>query len=111
MSGNEKRDLWFSRMTAFEKSSQGVTEWCRENGVQIKSFYYWRRRLRDPELIRQEPGWLTVEPARIAAAHFHSSSEFSGVSVRLGSAIIEVSPDFNESVLGSVVRVLGAVQC
>ena len=37
---------WASIVTECNRSALSKQEWCRQNNVSIKSFYYWQRKLR-----------------------------------------------------------------
>ena len=47
-----RRQQWISIIRECRNSGQTVTSWCEQNGVHIKSYYYWLRRLRE-ELLEQ----------------------------------------------------------
>ena len=38
----EKRVEWKDKIHQQKISGKGVAEWCRENQVHLRSFYYWR---------------------------------------------------------------------
>jgi transposase-like protein len=38
---------WAMVMKARTESGQSVRRWCRENGIQEKTYYYWQRKLRE----------------------------------------------------------------
>ena len=38
---------WAGVMQARSKSGQSVRRWCRDNGVNEKTYYYWQRKLRE----------------------------------------------------------------
>ena len=37
--------VWRNRLAKYSKSSLSVTEFCRQQGVSVPSFYQWRKRL------------------------------------------------------------------
>ena len=41
---------WASIITECSQSTLTKLEWCRQNGVNIKSYYYWQRKLRNEAL-------------------------------------------------------------
>lgn len=45
-SHNYKMQLWTSRIQECRASSQTVADWCSENDISIKSYYYWMRKIK-----------------------------------------------------------------
>ena len=41
-----RRANWASIISECSQSTLTKLEWCRQNGISIKSFYYWQRKLR-----------------------------------------------------------------
>lgn len=38
---------WITIIQACNSSGQGKKEWCEENGVDVRKFYYWQRKIRE----------------------------------------------------------------
>jgi len=38
---DQKLELWISRIRSCRASGQTVSDWCSDNSVPIKSYYYW----------------------------------------------------------------------
>lgn len=45
-SHNHKMQLWASRIQECRTSNQTVADWCSENDISIKSYYYWMRKIK-----------------------------------------------------------------
>lgn len=45
-SHNYKMQLWASRIQECRTSNQTVADWCSENDISIKSYYYWMRKIK-----------------------------------------------------------------
>ena len=45
-SHNHKIQLWTRRIQECRISSQTVADWCSENDISIKSYYYWMRKIK-----------------------------------------------------------------
>lgn len=44
-----QRELqWRERIANQAKSGQGIAAWCRDQGVAVQSFYWWKSRLAKP---------------------------------------------------------------
>ena len=59
---------WASIITECRQSTLTKLEWCRQNGINIKSFYYWQRKLRNE--------------AMLAAGSIPATTAFAEVSVQ-----------------------------
>ena len=42
-----KVEYWRQIIVKAEASSLSINEWCRQNGIKSRKFYYWRKRLRE----------------------------------------------------------------
>ena len=43
---NQKIQLWLSRIKDCRASGQSVAQWCDSNDINIKSYYYWMRKIK-----------------------------------------------------------------
>ena len=55
---NKKLQLqsWTDQLIAFKRSGQTVKQWCQENSVARKTFYYRRKRIQEEILVAVESG-------------------------------------------------------
>jgi len=42
---DSQKELWKEKILSQQKSSLSVTNWCRENNIHPRVFYYWRQKL------------------------------------------------------------------
>jgi len=103
--------MWRQRLASYVPGQIGVLEWCAQNGVDRKTFYYWRRRLLQPSPACHDNDWLSVTPVDEPEPRKDCKPCASGVSVRIGNAAIDLAPGFDENVLSAVVRVLEVPRC
>jgi hypothetical protein len=47
----EKRRFWQDKVALFERSGQKPTTFCREQGLSTHALFYWRRRLKEQQVI------------------------------------------------------------
>ena len=45
-SHNHKIQMWINRIQECRTSSQRVSDWCADNNISIKSYYYWMRKMK-----------------------------------------------------------------
>ena len=70
--------LWTERVAACRSSGKSVRQWCQENGIAEKTYYYWQRRIYDLAKSKAEPVFAEViapqeQHAEIAAV-IHSGA-------------------------------------
>jgi hypothetical protein len=104
MTRAERLEYWRERLSHYQPGEMGVVEWCRLNGIGVKSFYRWRRILEQPGDESPVGEWLAVACDTLPAPCPEPTS--SGVSICIGAATIEIARQFDTSVLACVVRVL-----
>lgn len=59
-----RNDFWREKIAAQERSGLTVQQFCREQGLNNPSFYYWRKRFRQQTRVRfalVETGAATLE--------------------------------------------------
>src|SRR5580700_12271386 len=102
-----RADAWRARMAAFRESGLPVSEYCGQNGLPTRRFYYWKMRLSKldgacPAKTEQDvsPGnWLRIQP-ETESHHTHRDL----LTLRILGAEIELGADFNPALLRSVVK-------
>jgi hypothetical protein len=96
----ERRELWVGLVSEQRASGLTASAWCRESGVQLASFYNWRKRLSVGEGNVPPPvEWLPVAPAEAPALS-------SGLTLRIDTVCVEIATGFDQRTLADVLRVL-----
>ena len=90
---------WMEDYARQQESGLSVKEWCHENGIRPKTFYYRVRALREDacNLMKAEPDGHAVkqEPEFIRVGLPNNSERSTGISIKLNSTEIRNSPDAN----------------
>jgi hypothetical protein len=94
----EKQELWKKRMEQFEASGLSGTRWCEEQGIPKGQFWYWKKRWRKSLTKEEESTWVPLVAA-----------DTDSLTVRIGTAEIEVQSGYNATLLQSVVRTLMSI--
>ncbi|MGX8796764.1 IS66 family insertion sequence element accessory protein TnpA [Fusibacter sp. JL298sf-3] len=90
---------WHGLINEQTASGQTQAQWCAENAINIHNFRYWKSR-------------LTSERDKIPKSNFEfvslkpSVKSSKALTVRIGSASIEVHDAANLSLLEAIVKVL-----
>lgn len=93
---------WKERIEEQKQSGKSQSAWCRENNINIKTFGYWNRKLKNQKSNdkRSEISWVPVNI---------ETPKISKLNIRIGTAVIEIEKGFDESLLSDVVKVLGEI--
>jgi transposase-like protein len=115
-----RREQWLRIVTECNSRDQSFSkiQWCRMNGVNIKSFYYWQRQFRNELLIQgstsatQVPAFVDITSQVFRSAHISKetvSAERTLVPelmIQSGDFRVYVSGTVQEQTLDTVMKVL-----
>ena len=51
-------EVWAGRIRECKNSDMHTAEWCAENGINIKTYYYWHNKIR--KMISEQAGFYEV---------------------------------------------------
>ena len=104
MTKENLRSEWAAKIEAFKASGQTQIAFCKEHDLNLKQMGYRLRKYRNgvqPVVDKKVSSWFTVE-VKDSSEKMQSNS----LNVRIGQAIIEVEPGFNQNLLIDVVKAL-----
>ena len=106
--------LWRGRVMECRNSGKSVAVWCKENGINIKTYYYWQKQVWDKAtdtMIHSNQGTLPhTEPVQFAQVNLGpvDSSSDADIVIRKDAWTVEIrnsaSPVLLSTVLEAVVR-------
>ena len=94
-----KKQLWDERIDAFLASGLSQKTWCERQGFKANQLGYWLRKRNSPNT-PSTSRWVSMKTSN----HFNS-----GVSMRIGSLVVEVEKGVDQGVLADVIRTFMAV--
>jgi hypothetical protein len=110
--------LWISRICDCRSSGKSVRDWCSDNGIGIKTYYYWMRKIKQ-EAFDSLPADRKVKVLDTVSSYPASSfAEFrlpdetvssnlsSAVILHLNGATLEIHNGASDTVIESTLRVL-----
>ena len=106
-SHEDRRAKW--RLLLAEHATSGLTaaDWCRERSITPRAFSYWKGVLIPPSAkVIPTKKWVKVDHN----SSTQTCSEIQSLTVRVGSASIEVCTGFDQSLLCEIVKALGGVR-
>ena len=98
--------IWGERISQCRESGESVTQWCEENGIGIKSYYYWHNKLRK----------LSDEYNRGRESRFFDISESvcgSGsiaANIHIGNSNAEIYNGADKATIEAVIRAMQSQQ-
>ena len=98
----DKHQLWQDHVAAWEQSGIRQSEYCSRQGLNIKVFGYWKRKL------CRKSADLTFVPVTIKATQ--ATGGKSAATLRLiirGGSCIEIGDGFNQDTLRRVLDTVG----
>ncbi len=104
MAKQERLEKWTARITACRSRGITVREWCRENGLSEKSYYYWQRRLFDTLSQQQkaaQPAFAEITPSTM-----NRLGSGVAVTVRISGAEADIYTGADAATAEMVLRVL-----
>ena len=118
-----RRSQWEQIVLECNKASTSKKEWCRQNGIDIKSFYYWQRKIRKAAAEAMEgtantaslqvpaPSSSFVElpfpsPPQLGGDPASPQKLFPELMLQIGGCQIYVTSSIQEKTLDTVMRVI-----
>ncbi len=101
----KKRKLWQAHIKAWSESGMTQAEYCRQNGLSIKSFGYWKRKhKRETTEVTFYP--VPANPLKVLD---NGNQSFSLRLVVDDRFKIEIGDEFASATLGRLVQTLGSL--
>ena len=101
MKKEAKPAQWVEMVRQRNESGLTVTEWCKQNGINIKTYYYRLKRVRQAMCNEiEQHDIVPVEP--IAGTEITTEK----IELSIGDVKISLPDDFNESTLKRLLGVL-----
>ena len=107
-------NIWRERVMACRSSGKTIVDWCAENGINLKTYYYWQKKVWDKEIMDLSPETKTkllesrsIQFAQVNLGPVDSSSD-ADIVIRKDAWTVEIrnsaSPVLLSTVLEAVVR-------
>ena len=80
-------EYWREKIAAQERSGRSVQQFCKEQGLNNPSFYYWRKRLRQKTPVRFALVETAGAPQHKASEHCLELVLPTGERLRIGAGV------------------------
>ena len=101
--------LWRGRVMECRSSGKSIAAWCEENGINIKTYYFWQKRVWDKEtqtLIQSGQNQLP-QPQAVQFAQVNLGMETSSdadIVIRKDDWTVEIRNTANPALLSAVLQ-------
>ena len=97
----DKREEWQRRLARQRTSRLSVAEFCRQEGVSVQSFYYWKRQF--------SPASAAVQQAAFVPVHI-APAPSSSLEIELpNQTVVRVPAEMARERLAEIIQAAGAV--
>ena len=108
-----RAERWRTLIQTCQQSGQTVVHWCEENSINIKTYYYWLRKLRKQELCTKELPVPIPEENPVVFKQLEVASPLlstqAAVIIRLPQATLEIADGTSGQTIQAVLLALQSV--
>ncbi len=110
-----RAEQWAKLIQERQNSGQTVVAWCREHDINIKTYYYWLRKLRSL-VASQAQTTLSAETKTVKPVAFQkvalsipATNGHAAVIIKLNGAALEVNEGASQQTIQAVLLALQSV--
>ncbi len=108
-----RADRWRMLIQTCQQSGQTVVNWCKENNINIKTYYYWLRKLRKQKLCTKGLPVPIPEEKPVMFKQLEVTSPLPGaqeaVIIRLPYATLEIADGTSQQTIQAVLLALQSI--
>ena len=92
--------MWSQRVAECHGSGLPVSRWCQENGINVKTYYNWQKKVFEAMVEEKQDG------PRFARVSVQQPENSVAATVRIGSAAVDVYTGADAETVTAIVRAL-----
>ena len=97
---------WEERIKKCKASGISVKDWCRENNIGTKRYYYWHRQLWKRELANFKQTTTKPEPVRFAQIEMPAIKS-PEIRIQRNGWVIEIGNEANPQLIREIMQMAG----
>lgn len=105
MTKQELEQQWKSRIVAYRASGLTQVAFCKAQNISLRQLSYWLRK----EAMKGIPSDKTTQWLPVNLSNQGVASEDISLHIKIGPAVVEVKPGFDQKLLLDVERTLRAL--
>ena len=99
----QKRELWQARIKDWQASGLNQSAYCRQHGLALPQFQYWKRRLAEPAPRRG----LRLVPIKMEKGFGTSPGIRETIRLHAHGYTLDIAPGSDVTLLAAILDVLG----
>lgn len=106
---------WQCHLSEWEQSGITQSGYCIKNGLNLRTFQYWRRKFTNPrqrDILSEDNSMVKVvqlQQEKISKGQINIPKSGSGIKLQIGNIFIELDNHFSQDALSRLIKVLKAV--
>jgi putative transposase len=112
-----RRNKWIEIIRECRDSGQTVASWCKDHGINSKSYYYWLKKIRiaacnalpamtsQVQIVPLDIQEVSTSPST-TATHAPSETDHADIVLHLNSAVLQIHNNASSSLIESTIRAL-----
>ena len=99
-----QKAIWKRRITNQQFSGKTITQWCKDNNILQRSFYYWRQKIFPKKIDRSN----FIE---LKNTNNSSDDKSNPIIIKYKGAEIHIEKDFDIILLQNCLKAFQGIQC
>ena len=97
----DNKENWQNIIKAWQKSGEKQIEWCKQKGINISTFKYWKYRLK-----KETANDIQFQELEAIKPRKTTNPSPKSILIEIADAKIEVYDDINPHLLRTIIQVL-----
>ena len=98
LNANQRVEIWGQRIAACRNSGMTVREWCNQEGLSEKTYYYWQHKLY--RIVTEEPSFVEIPATPIPTVSDVVAT------IQIGHLCAAIHPGADEATMTALFRAM-----
>ena len=98
-------ELWRSRVMDCRNSGMTISEWCKEQEINVKTYYYWQKKVWDRATRSLKPE-SSVQFAQVNVSPYMGTPSDAEVIIRCNRMTVEIRNSVNPLLLNRILQMV-----
>ena len=101
---------WLGVLRERNDSGKSIRAYCKEHGINEKSYYYWQRRLRETAAktssYSDNTAVAAIAEPRFTEINLPVQNKNSAITIRIGNAVVEIEGQADRQTIEAILQSL-----